>query len=437
MHMAPSELFQSGAQALKAGNYEEARRLFEENEAKAGTASATLALLQRAEGKLREGDLPVAATLFEQALDRNPSLTDAYLGLARVALFTGEAEAAKVHATAATRLSPRLGLSWTLLALAQESSQGAAAALELLKKGCELSPRVFLCQFNYGRALAAAGRPHDALAPLSAATTIEPGNPDAFYTLGMACKEAKLYERSLRAFERAKDLAPKRVDTWATLADVLFEVKEFQAARDLLDRGLTACGEHPALLEKALATAMMLEDAPGAIAYVERELKVVPEHEQAWLNLAGLCLTTKDFDRAEQAAKTLLEKSPKNWEAWLLLGNLYSAVPVEREAEQAFRKAVEHSQGGWKPLMNLATLLIESTAPEKHAEAVTLLEKAQAVAPQGEWRVSYNLALALVRLGQRDRAIELAQRIQREAPAGDAMVAEAQRLEVNLREAAG
>ncbi|HYH94829.1 tetratricopeptide repeat protein [Hyalangium sp.] len=46
------------------------------------------------------------------------------------------------------------------------------------------------------------------------------------------------YENSLRAFEKAKDLNPKNVDAWATLADVLLEVKEFQAARDILDQVL-------------------------------------------------------------------------------------------------------------------------------------------------------------------------------------------------------
>ena len=58
------------------------------------------------------------------------------------------------------------------------------------------------------------------------------------------------------------------------------------------------------------------------------------------------------------------------------------------------------------------------------------------VAPKGDWRVHYNLALAYTKLGKRDRALEMARKIQREAPAGDAMVAEAKKLESNLLEAA-
>jgi len=216
---------------------------------------------------------------------------------------------------------------------------------------------------------------------------------------------------------------------------VLFEVREFKAARDLLDHGLKACGEHPALLEKAEAAAMMLGDSAGAIAYIERELVLVPGHEQGWLNLAALALTTRDFDKAERAAKALLARNPKQWEAWYLLGNLYGAMPLPREAEAAYREAIAHSEGNWKPLMNLATLLIESTVPQKHEEALSLLEKAAALAPEGEWRVTYNLALAFTRLGKRERALELARVIREKAPAGDATAAEAKRLESNLLEA--
>jgi tetratricopeptide (TPR) repeat protein len=434
--MVQSELYRRAIEQLKAGNYEEAKRLFRDNEEKSGTAAETQALLRKGETLLAQGDLKGAAKLYEQLLERNPSLPEVYFGLARIALFTGSKDAARVHATAATRLGPELGLSWTLLGLVHEAEGDLETALRHLRKGAELSPSVFLCQFNLGRALAAAGRAGESIAPLLKATELEPGNADGFYTLGMVYKQARQYENALRAFEKAKDLSPKNLDTWATLADVLFEVKEFKAARDILDLGLAACGDHPALLEKALAAAMMLSDAKGAIDYVERELKVVPNHEQGWINLANLTLLTKEFDRSEKAARELLRRNPKNWEAWYHLGNLYEAIPSEQQAEEAYRKAVELAPDNWKPLTNLAGLLIQMESRAKNAEAVPLLEQALTLAPKGEWRVHYNLALAYTKLGKREQALELARKIQREAPAGNEMIEQARRLESNLLEAA-
>jgi Flp pilus assembly protein TadD len=180
---------------------------------------------------------------------------------------------------------------------------------------------------------------------------------------------------------------------------------------------------------------MMMGSADDAIAYIERELEVVPDHAQAWLNLAALRLLTREFDKSEAAAKTLLEKDPKNWEAWFHLGNLYEAVPAEKEAEDAYRKAAALSKDNWKVLMNLGALLVQSESKGKNAEAVSLLEKTLPLAPKGEWRPAYNLALAWVRVGRRAEALELAQKIQKEAPPDDPMVAEAKKLESNLKEA--
>jgi tetratricopeptide (TPR) repeat protein len=433
--MAQSELFRRAYDHLKAGNPNEAKRLFRENEEKTGTAAETKTQLRQAEALLAKGDLNAAARLYEQLLERNPSLPEVYFGLTRIALATGQYNSARIHATAAMTLAPDVGFSWTLMGLVHEAEGDLDTALRHLRQGAELSPSVFLCLFNLGRALAAEGSTAEGIEPLLAATQLEPGNPDGFYTLGLVYKQARQFDNAIRAFEKATELSPKNLDTWATLADVLFEVSEFEAARDTLDRGLAACGEHPALLEKAVATAMMLNDVHGAIAYVERELKQVPGHEKGWINLANLALLAKDFELSEKAARELLRRNPSNWEGWYHLGNLFEAVPLEQEAEEAYRKAVELAPDNWKPLTNLAGLLIQLKSRDKNAEAVPLLEKALELAPQGEWRPHYNLALAYTRLGQRTQALELARKIQREAPAGNEMAVQAKRLESNLLEA--
>ncbi|HLT31123.1 MAG TPA: tetratricopeptide repeat protein, partial [Myxococcaceae bacterium] len=76
---------------------------------------------------------------------------------------------------------------------------------------------------------------------------------------------------------------------------------------------------------------------------------------------------------------------------------------------------------------------VQTTDATKHAEGKKLLEKAREVAPN-EWRVVYNLALAYVRIGRDDRALELARELQARAPANEPMVAEARKLESNLLE---
>jgi tetratricopeptide (TPR) repeat protein len=248
--MVETELYKRGYEQLKAGNYEEAKRLFRANEEAAGTAAETKALLRQAETRLAQGDVNSAARIYEQLVDRNPSLPEVYLGLTRISLFTQQHDGARVHATAAVRLGPELGSSWMLLGLVHETEGDVEAAVRHLRKAVELSPGVFLCQFNLGRVLAVAGRAAEGIAPLLEATRLEPGNPDGFYTLGMLYKQAGQGENALRAFEKARELAPKNLDYWATLADVLIELKRFREARELLGRAIAACGDHPALQER-------------------------------------------------------------------------------------------------------------------------------------------------------------------------------------------
>jgi tetratricopeptide (TPR) repeat protein len=435
--MAKSELFQRAQQQLQAGNYEEARRLFTEHEKASGTLADSQASLKKAEGLLSQGDVQGAAQLYGELLDRNPGRPEVYHGLARISLFAAQIDAARTHATAAVRVGPELGLSWALLGLVEEAEGKLPEALEHLAKAVDLSPEVYLCQYNYGRVLTVAGRAADGIEPLRRATRIEPNNRDGLIALGIAYKDANQPDRAIEALEKATKVDPKSVEAWANLADAHFAKEKYAAARDVLDRALAACGDHPALLEKALATAMMLSDTKAAIAYVERELKVVPDHEQGWLNLANLRLLSKEFDASEEAARELLRRKPRSWGAWLHLGNLFEADPArQQESEDAYRKAVELAPTEWKPLTNLAGLLIQLPERKKNEEAVPLLEKALRLVPEGEWRVHYNLALAHTRLGNRDRALELARQIVREAPASNAMVDEAKKLESNLLEAA-
>jgi len=438
--MSKSKQYQLASEALKAGNYEEAKKGFLADEEALGTAAETPSLLQQAEELLAKGELIQATQLYEKLLDRNPSRVEVYLGFARMALLTGQAEAAKIHAQAAVRMGPGNGLAWTLLGMVEETEGNPKAALQCLEKGVELAPSLFLCQYNYGRVLLATGQSTTqssmAIAALVEATKLEPRSRDAFFLLGNAYWKAKQYEKAIRAFEAARDMEPKNVETWATLVDLLFECREFKAAKDIADAALSNCGDHPALLEKALATAMMLSDPKAAMAYVERELQVVPEHEQGWLNLANLALLNEDFEKSENAARQLLQKNPKNWEAWFHLGNLYEVIPARvQEAEEAYRHSIKLAPDNWKPLTNLAGMLIQLDAKKKNAEAVTLLKKAIPLAPEGEWRAHYNLALAYTKLGDSDKALELARAIQKEAPQDNPSFAQARKLESNLLEA--
>lgn len=434
--MATNAAFEKGIAELKAGRIAEARRVFNEMEDKAGTSADSKKLLKQAEANLTAGKLDVAAKEFNTVLERNPTAPEVYTGLARISLFTSQLADAKVHATAAVKVGPQVALAWTLLGLVSEAEGDVKGALSNLEKGAQLGTTNFLCQYNLGRLLTATNRAAEAIPFLIRAIDLEPKNGEVFITLSSAQRKLKEFEKAIRSLETARDLNPKNLQAWANLGDTLFEAKQWQASRDILEKGLAAAGEHPALLEKAAAAAMMMSDAKGAMGYVERELTLVPNYERGWLNLAQLAATAGNGTRSEQAAQQLIKLNPKAWEAWLHLGNLYDAIPDEAKAEHAYRQALAIAPDEWKVLVNFGAALVQTTSgkKEKYLEGKKLLEKAIGLVPQGEWRAHYNLALAHVRLGENKQALALAREIIQKGAAADPIVGEAKKLETNLIE---
>src|SRR5215472_11763770 len=66
-----------------------------------------------------------------------------------------------------------------------------------------------------------AGRPADAIAPLSDAARLEPGNSLIQHDLGLACLEVGRIPEAIAAFERAVSQNPRYGDAWFRLGIAL------------------------------------------------------------------------------------------------------------------------------------------------------------------------------------------------------------------------
>lgn len=394
-------------------------------------------LLNDAEDRLRAGDIEGASKRFLAVAGEDRTVVEAYLGLARASLFLGMKDEADAYAKAALHVAPDRPEVRTMLGLIHEARGQTKKALPFLRQGAETGRDLFFTQYNHGRALAAAGQHGEAVPFLERATAIDPESYEAWYALGVARKEAGDVGKALRAFTKAMRVAPDNVDIYATIADVLIATRDPAGAREVLEEGLRRSPENPALLDRASAVALGQGDAKGAAAYVERLLARVPGHVRGWLNLANLCILTKDLEKSERAAKRAIELDPKSWEAYYHLGNLYEAAgpKLEAQAEKAYRRAVELAPSGeHRPLGNLGALLVEMKDRKKNEEAVKVLERAAALAPKGEWRIHYNLALAHAKLGDKRRARDIVKLIRKSAPPGNEAVALAGVLDRNLAE---
>jgi Tfp pilus assembly protein PilF len=426
--------FERGLQQLKTGDVASAKVSFEQFEASQGGASRTQGVLAAGEAAMAKGQWDVAATSFSQALERNPTRPESYVGLARVSLVLGQVADAEVHAKGAIKVGPQHALAWTSMGLVHETKNEIAQAISCHEKGAQLGPNVFLAQFNYGRVLIGERRTTEGIPFLLKAIELDAKNPEAHAMLGLSMMQTKQHHRALSSFETALSIDSRNPVRWGTLVATHFDMKQFEKGLEFGIKGLATVGDDPELLEKCAACATLLGRVETVVELLERQVKAAPDYVKGWYNLALYALQNGDVKRSEAAARQAIALDATHWESWFHLGNLYESINEDAKAEEAYSNANKLSPNNWRVLMNYGGLLVQSTLAQKHGEALQLLEKASQAAPVAEYRAHYNLALAHVRIGDSNKALALARQVQAEAQSTDAIVAEAKRLEQNILE---
>lgn len=409
-----AEIKSQAEQKLRERNAEEARALYLQAAQMQGMDLDALG--QSAQHALAQNDVDGAATTFLKVIEANPTDVRALLGLARISIFLGKNEDAEQYLKGVSRLDPQNGLAHTLRGLIHESRGNMEEALAEFAQGAEQSPNEYLPVYNYGRALAVVDRHPEAIPQLNNAIELDPQNYDAFYALGTSLAEYKRFGDAVWAFNQAMKLRPKNVDIYVTLADVLTLNRDPEAAISVLNAGMNECGEHPAMLEKASMICMGMGKWANAKEYTEKVVEALPNYVQGWLNLANFCILTQELEKSEEAAKKVLELNPNIWQAHYHLGNLYEAVNLLEQAETSLRTAADLAPNDVEPWANLGLVLLRSDDPKDIDQAIEVLEKATQLAPPGEFRPHYNLALAYIKADRKPKARDFIKEVGKQIP---------------------
>jgi tetratricopeptide (TPR) repeat protein len=104
-------------------------------------------------------------------------------------------------------------------------------------------------------------------------------------------------------------------------------------------------------------------NAPAALADIQKALKMDPKRSDSYLMLAKLQVQGQQWDAAEGNIKTALVLSPKSTEGLVLLGNFYQIRGRFPEAEQMFRRAIDSAADDPNPRLSLAGLYMAENKP--------------------------------------------------------------------------
>jgi tetratricopeptide (TPR) repeat protein len=185
-----------------------------------------------------------------------------------------------------------------------------------------------------------AGRPRDAIAPLSDAARLQPFNPIIQHDLGLACLEAGNLTDAVAALEQAVACDPRYTDAYFRLGIALEKLGDSGRAIVAYER---ATGLDPSLTEawfRAGALVYTLGHRDEAIGCFRRAAATGGHTSFGRLGKARVLLMEDRDPEAELVLRKTLAHDPANAMAHDLLGNLLSELGRFGEARECFERAI-------------------------------------------------------------------------------------------------
>ena len=279
------------------------------------------------------------------------------------------------------------------------AQQVVASMLELKKK----QPNLVAAQLLLAQAYQSLGRVDDAAAVFREQIKLSPGDPQPHLLLGLMLRQQNKIEEARQAFENAQRLAPANLLAITQLIDL-----------DIAD------GRFDAALQRAQAE---LERAPQwRTSWKERfmppkasgtALKLPFSKRSNWTRIFGrlqLLISTyvasNKLPQAINQVESLLSKSPDNLRALMVSASLYERINEFAKAQAAYEKLLSIKPDFPPVLNNLAYLYAERLG--ELDKAYDLAQRARALQP-GDAAIADTLGWILYKRGDYKQALALLQ----------------------------
>ncbi|HZL26184.1 MAG TPA: tetratricopeptide repeat protein [Acidobacteriaceae bacterium] len=323
--------------------------------------SQVLQLIRNGGDAIKRGDLPGAETIFHRAVDRAPTLSDAYLGLGLVQLRRGERDDATKSLARAVELNPQLHGAHLFLGIAQYQ----------------------------------AGQPELAAASLRAEIALAPNNSEALTWLGIVELGQGHPEQATGPLDQAAALTPKDPHV------LYYQARAHMLVSESVFRQLSALDPDSALVHRGMAESYDVSgQTEKAIAEYEVAVKKDPTSPDLYEALGDADLKISRVDAAQAAYQEELKLNPHSPIALYNLGRMdvergkpESGVALLRQAEAAHASS---APADFYLGLGLAEM-------DRNAEAAQWLERSLANRPspfilQGAW---YQLGRVYQKLGRK------------------------------------
>jgi len=215
----------------------------------------------------------------------------------------------------------------------------AVEAANVLRKAIGLDSSYALAQRDLGRVLLTLGDVGDAMAPLSFAAELAPGDPETMGSLGLAQLLTRQIEPGLNSLRRAAELDPTDARRHANLGTVLLQLGEGAAALAAYKRALQLEPQSAHYQTNLGSAYLKLRDVDKALPYLEKAVALEPKRATFLSNLGYAYGELKRYDDAIARLEQATKLNSKLVSAWINLGNVYARQGKLSQARQIYDRA--------------------------------------------------------------------------------------------------
>jgi len=309
-------------------------------------ANNALAHAARCEAMLAMGRGEDSAGACRKALELDPAMTRARVGLALALIWQGKATEAAAEARKATEAEQKNGAAFAVLgaAIAAENGNNWNDAIAQAQQGAFLDPKNPLVQVVVGDLFAAAGNADQAAVAYRKAAEVDPGNAGASAGLIQMLVRKGDLDGALAAAKKLAAEVPGSGKAQLELGRILARKADWQAAVEPLEKATTLL---PSVAEgfALLGTAQQFSGntASAEDAY-EDAVRLDPKNQdyQTTYGLLVAMVGRPDEGAAMLQKVVATPAGQKSVAAWANLGYALSRMkpPKIQESQAAYNKAL-------------------------------------------------------------------------------------------------
>ena len=324
---------------------------------------------------LRRYDEAIAA--YKKALQSDPKLNRARVGLANALILAGKPSEAVAEAREATRVDERDADAFALLGLAllaENPQQKWNEAIAEAQQGAFLNPRSVVVQLAVAKIFEAAGNYDQAAVAYKKVEEVDPQALPTQFAIDQVMRQHPLTELD-KKWKKGKETPGWNFEKARTqfAADQAWQA--YAALKDKYPQDGRALVAYAQLL-------MIVEDYPGALAAATDAVKKAPHLPEANALAGALYQYSGRTDDALASYKKALDLDSKNLSYRATYGLLLGIAGRYEEGAAELQKVV--TTPGYKDSAGYTNLgwLYRTVTPRKTAEAVAAYKKALELDPK-------------------------------------------------------